>query len=132
MVKILPDHRGIVYSDGKRNKSILTFLTPDLKKNYDLSFSTTPVNFHEKDDTLYLTTAGNGVFPNDLPAGSLQKIFKTKRGQPYNTASVMISKMQRPVHMAYGDLNNDGLEDIVACEYGDLTGKLVWYENDGP
>lgn len=33
--------------------------------------------------------------------------------------------------MAYGDLNNDGLEDIVACEYGDLTGKLVWYENKG-
>lgn len=33
--------------------------------------------------------------------------------------------------MAYGDLNNDGKEDIVACEYGDLTGKLVWYENQG-
>src|SRR5687768_14583889 len=131
MVKILPDHRGIVYSDGKRNKSILTFLTPDLKKNYDLSFSTTPVNFYEKDDTLYLTTAGNGVFPNDLPAGSLQKIFKTERGQPYNTANVIISKMQRPVQMAYGDLNNDSLEDIVACEYGDLTGKLAWFENNG-
>ena len=131
MVKILPNHRGIVYSDGKRNKSILTFLTPDLKKNYDLPFSTTPVNFREKDDTLYLTTAGSGVFPNDLPAGSLQKIFKTKRTQTYNTANVIISKMQRPVQMAYGDLNNDGLEDIVACEYGDLTGKLVWYENKG-
>ncbi len=33
--------------------------------------------------------------------------------------------------MAFGDLNNDGKEDIVACEYGDLTGKLVWYENKG-
>lgn len=131
MVKILPDHRGIVYSDGKRNKSILTFLTPELKKNYDLSFSAAPVNFHEKDDTLYLTTAGNGVFPNDIPAGSLHKIFKTGSGQAYNTTDVMISKMQRPVQMAYGDLNNDGLEDIVACEYGDLTGKLVWFENNG-
>ena len=81
MVKILPDHRGIVYSDGKRNKSILTFLTPDLKKNYDLSFSTTPVNFHEKDDTLYLTTAGNGVFPNDLtgwvPSENIQNRTRT-------------------------------------------------------
>ena len=33
--------------------------------------------------------------------------------------------------MEYTDLNNDGLEDIVACEYGNLTGKLVWYENTG-
>jgi hypothetical protein len=131
MVKILPDHRGIVYSDGRRNKSVLTFLTHDLKKNYDLSFSTTPVNYHEKGDTLYLTTAGNGVFPNDIPGGSLQKISKPNLGPKYNTAHVIISEMQRPVHMAYGDLNDDGLEDIVACEYGDLTGKLVWYENNG-
>ena len=33
--------------------------------------------------------------------------------------------------MAYGDLNNDGKDDIIACEYGNLTGKLVWYENQG-
>ena len=33
--------------------------------------------------------------------------------------------------MEYGDLNNDGIEDIVACEYGNLLGKLVWYENMG-
>jgi hypothetical protein len=131
MVKILPDNRGIVYSDGKRNKSILTFLSPELKKNYELSFHTTPVNFREKNDTLFLTTAGNGVFPNDLAAGSLQKIYKTGPIQTYNSANVIISKMQRPVQTAYGDLNNDGLEDIVACEYGDLTGKLVWYENHG-
>jgi hypothetical protein len=130
MVKILPDHRGIVYSDGKRNKSVLTFLTSDLKKDYDVSFTSTPVHFREKDDTLYLTTAGHGVFPNDLPAGSVQKIFKTGTRQ-YTRANVIIGQMQRPVHMAYGDLNNDGLEDIVACEYGDLTGKLVWFKNNG-
>ena len=23
------------------------------------------------------------------------------------------------------------MEDVVACEFGDLTGKLVWYKNDG-
>ncbi len=131
MVKILPDHRGIVYSDGKRNRSILTFLSPDLKTNYELPFSTAPVHFHEKGDTLYLTTVGNGVFPNDLPAGSVHKILKSGATQTYNRSDVIIAQMQRPVQMAYGDLNNDGREDIVACEFGDLTGKLVWYENQG-
>lgn len=131
MVKILPDHRGIVYSDGKRNRSTLTFLTPDLKKNYELPFSTTPIHFHEMGDTIYLTTVGNGVFPNDLPAGSVQKVFKNVPSQTYNRSNAIINQMQRPVHVAYGDLNNDGRDDIVACEFGDLTGKLVWYENQG-
>jgi len=131
MVKILPDRRGIVYSDGKRNRSVLTFLTPELTKDYELFFPTTPVHFREKKDTLYLTTAGTGIFPTDMPAGSLYSVFKTETGQAYSTAAPVISKMQRPVHTAYGDLNNDGLEDIVACEYGDQTGKLAWFKNNG-
>ncbi|MEP6738335.1 MAG: VCBS repeat-containing protein [Chryseolinea sp.] len=131
LVKILPGNRGIVYSDGKLNKSILTFLTSDLQKNYDIPFPTTPISYYEKSDTLYLTMAGNGVFPNDIPAGSLQKISKSKNSKTYDRAKVVLTKMQRPVHMAYGDLDNDGDEDIVACEYGDLTGKLVWFQNMG-
>ena len=131
MVKILSDKRGIVFSDGKRNKSILTFLTKDLQMNYELPFTTTPIHFQENGDTLYLTTVGNGVFPNDLPGGNVHKILKSGPSQKYNRSTGIISQMQRPVQMAYGDLNNDGREDIVACEFGDLTGKLVLYENQG-
>jgi hypothetical protein len=131
LVKILPENRGIVYGDGKREQSILTFLTPELEKSYDLGFSTTPVDLYEKEDTLYLTMAGVGVFPNDLPGGSLQKLSKSGGSTTYNAATQVIGGMQRPVQLAYGDLNGDGLEDIVACEYGDLTGSLVWFENKG-
>ena len=131
MVKILPDQRGIVFSDGKLRQGIVTFLTPELKNNYDLIFSRTPIDFHERNDTLYLSIIGDGVFPNELPAGSLQKVSKTDPKGIYNNAKEIISGMQRPVQLAFGDLNNDGLEDIVACEFGDLTGKLVWFENKG-
>ena len=131
MVKILPDKRGIVFSDGKRNRGVLTFLNPKLEVDHELQFSRTPVDFYEKEDTLYLAIAGDGVFPSDAPAGSIQKITKTGPGEKYNQAKEMISQMQRPVQISYGDLNNDGLEDLVACEYGDLTGNLVWYQNLG-
>lgn len=131
MVKILPDRRGLVFSDGKRGQSVLTFLKPGLELDYELFFNRTPVDFYEKKDTLFLTIAGDGVFPNDLPAGSLQKITKTGNSGRYDNAKEIISGMQRPVQLAFGDLNNDGLEDLVACEYGDLTGKLVWFENQG-
>jgi hypothetical protein len=130
LVKILPS-RGIVYGDGKREQGVLTFLTPQLEKSYDLGFASTPVHLYEKEDSLYLTMSGVGVFPNDLPGGSLQKLSKIGGSTTFNAATQVIGGLQRPVQLAYGDLNGDGLEDIVACEYGDLTGSLVWFENKG-
>ena len=129
MVKILPDKRGLVFSDSKRNNNRLTFLTPSLEKDLDLPFRNTPIYYHEHDVSVYLTTIGKNVFPNDLSDGAVQKFPKADFSKGSATGEMLIPNLQRPVNMAYGDLNNDGLEDIVVCEFGDLTGKLVWYEN---
>ena len=128
MVKIRSANRGVVFSDGKRNINRLTFLTSDLKKDYELSFKKAPIHYYEKSDTVYLTTVGESVFPHDLPQGELHKVFRKEPEQKYNTANLIISNLQRPVFMVYGDLNSDGFEDIVTCEFGSLTGKLVWLE----
>ena len=71
------------------------------------------------------------IFPNDLSHGAIQKIIGSHKKHPIKAENNIISKLQRPVFMAYGDLTNNGLEDIVACEYGDLTGKLTWFEHLG-
>lgn len=131
MVKILPNKRGLVFSDSKRNNNRLTFLTPDLEKKRDLPFGNTPIHYYENADSVYLTTIGKNVYPNDLSDGALQKFGMDLISQNPGAGKVLIKNLQRPVNMAYGDLNDDGLEDVVACEYGDLTGKLVWYENWG-
>ncbi|MCK0136234.1 VCBS repeat-containing protein [Arenibacter sp. S6351L] len=130
MVKILPENRGVVFADSKRNINSLTFLTKDLEKDFVLGLKMAPVHYYERYDTIYLTTAGKNIFPNDVSDGALQKIF-TKGTTDSYTSNEVIPNLQRPVNMAYGDLNNDGLEDVVACEYGNETGKLVWYENNG-
>lgn len=131
MVKILPENKGVVYSDGKHNTNVLTFLTPELKKDFQIGFKTTPIHYYKKSDTLYLTTIGKNAFPHDLPDGALQKVFRSESEQSYDTAEIIIPNLQRPVFMVYGDLNNDGLDDVVACEYGNHTGKLSWFENKG-
>ena len=130
MVKILPGNRGVVFADSKRNINSLTFLNPKLEKDFVLGLKTAPTHYYEKSDTIYLTTAGKNIFPNDVSDGSLQKIFTKGISESY-TSKEVIPNLQRPVSMAYGDLNNDGREDVVACEYGNETGKLVWYENLG-
>lgn len=131
MVKILPDNRGLVYSDGKSRRSILTFLTPELQENYSIPLPSTPVQYHEKSNELYLTTIGKGVFPNDAPDGTFQRLEKNWPEPKYKRGNVVIQNLQRPVCMAFGDLNKDGLEDIVVCEFGNRTGRLSWYVNNG-
>lgn len=131
MVKILPGNRGIVYGDGKSRRNVLTFLSPDLKENYSIPLQSTPVQFDEKSNELYLTTTDNGIFPTDAPWGSVQRWVKNGSQPGYKPGNIIIPDLQRPVCMAYGDLNKDGFEDVVACEFGNQTGQLAWYENNG-
>ncbi|MCF0065261.1 FG-GAP-like repeat-containing protein [Dyadobacter chenwenxiniae] len=131
MVKILPDNRGIVYSDAKGKSNVLTFLKPDLSENYSMRLESTPIDFFEKGEALYLTMIGNGIFPTDARDGALQRLVKNGSEKGFKSGNIAISNLQRPVSMAYGDLNKDGFEDVVACEFGNETGQLAWFENNG-
>ncbi|RRB04433.1 FG-GAP repeat domain-containing protein [Larkinella rosea] len=131
LVKILPDKRGIVFSDGKNRRNILTFLTPKLDENYSIPLESTPIHFYEKSNELWLTTVGKGVFPTDAPNGALQRFVKKGTEPRYQPENQLIPDLKRPVFMTYGDLNKDGREDVVACEFGNQTGQLTWYENNG-
>ncbi len=43
----------------------------------------------------------------------------------------VLAQLQRPVQLLSADLNKDGKNDIIACEFGYLTGALTWMENKG-
>lgn len=129
MVKILPNKQGLAFSDGKGRMSVLTFLSPQLQEIYTMPLETTPIQLQESAGATYLTTIGKGVFPNDATDGVMYQLFKNGLG--YQLSAPLISDLRRPVFMAYGDLNKDGWEDVVACEFGEHAGQLNWYENNG-
>jgi hypothetical protein len=131
LVKILPDNRGIVFADGKARRNVLTFLTPSLKENYSIRLESTPVQFHENAGEMYLTTIGRSVFPSDAPDGAMHHLKKSGSPAHYNIGNIAITGLKRPVSMAYGDLNQDGITDVVACEFGNHTGQVAWYQNNG-
>ncbi len=129
MVKILPGQ--VVFSDGKRNGSSINFLNQQLEHQFDILLPTTPIHYYESQDTIWLTTIGKKMLPSDAPEGAIQKLFSKEPGGVPNAARKVITNLQRPVDVVYEDLNQDGRQDIVVCEFGNLTGKLSWYENLG-
>ncbi|MEM9141969.1 MAG: FG-GAP-like repeat-containing protein [Bacteroidota bacterium] len=131
MVKIRSGHKGLVFSDSKPRGSTLTFLDTDLKKEHALPFRNALIDYREKGDTVYLTAVGRNIFPSNLSNGSVQKVSLDEKDIRKSSKITIISKMQRLADVVYGDLNGDGLEDVLACEFGDLVGKLTWFKNLG-
>jgi hypothetical protein len=43
----------------------------------------------------------------------------------------LFTRLARPVQIVAADLNGDHLIDYVICEFGKLTGELIWMENKG-
>jgi hypothetical protein len=60
--------------------------------------------------------------PSDKAKGTFVKLSQNKKQQ------VLIDKLKRPVQLSYGNLNNDKIEDILICNFGNEAGNLTWYE----
>jgi len=68
--------------------------------------------------------------PNNGKYGSLRKI-NLENGKMKEDTTLKIEQLARPVQLTSVDLNNDGREDYLVCEFGHLTGSLSWMENKG-
>lgn len=76
----------------------------------------------EDDKHLWVTVMGS-FSPTDNPSGLLVKLPK----QGSSGAALELDNLQRPVHSVRADLDADGIQDIVVCEFGKFTGGLNWY-----
>ena len=64
------------------------------------------------------------IHPHDQPMGSLSSFSNLSKDQ-------ILNRLQRPVFALNEDLNGDGENEIVVCEFGDQTGKLSLFVNQG-
>lgn len=83
----------------------------------------TPVWVTEEGDAYWITVMGS-FSPTDAPKGSLLKLPKSGQGG----AQTLIAGLQRPVHHVVGDWNEDGVRDVVVCEFGKWTGGLTLFQ----
>lgn len=94
------------------------------QKAEDLNILGNPVPaFHMEGDQLIVTAIGL-MNPSEQALG---KIFRIQDGQ----RTALAEDLHRPVHTMIRDLNQDGKEEMLVSEFGDLTGKLsLFVEKD--
>jgi len=66
--------------------------------------------------------------PNNGSYGSINQINLKNNEFVSEEKNSILSNLQRPVQFQKIDLNGDNKDDIIVCEFGNLTGALCWYE----
>jgi len=72
-----------------------------------------------------LMTAMGIMDPNDQPKGQILRYASPAH------VSLVADSLKRPVFLEEADFNGDGMNDLVACAFGNYGGELVVLENTG-
>jgi hypothetical protein len=64
--------------------------------------------------------------PNDQPKGEIIALHEAD-----HTKHQLIDSLKRPVYFEIVDLDQDGLEDMVVCAFGNYAGALIAFKNLG-
>ena len=110
---------------GDFERSSLTVFDGTGRVTQELTTPHAPIALRRHRRELWVTDIGS-VFPSDLPAGNLL-VFR-EEGTGYGSYEMRLTDLQRPTHTTYGDVNRDGIEDLVVSEFGHRAGRLMWYE----
>ncbi len=89
---------------------------PQSVKDSVLSFSSPLVSYHKKGDEMFFTEIGF-MNPSEKPLGLTYK-------KHLGITDTLVKELHRPVYTEIADLNSDGIDEIIICEFGNLTGEL--------
>lgn len=127
-IKYNTDLNQMYVADVKADYSTINILNNQLESISTLALPSPISHISFRSDTILATLMG-GFMPTDNPSGSIVKIFKKPGEKEYKGFTTLLKNLQRPAAVAYQDFNEDDLEDIVVCEYGNHTGKLSLFLN---
>lgn len=88
-----------------------------------LQVNTPAISYHQKEEALYVTEIGY-MNPSEVPLGLLYRMLPGR-------TDTLARKLHRPVYTEVADLNDDGLDEILICEFGNLTGELSMLVQSG-
>lgn len=126
LIEVGPKGR-IFLGDSKSDISTLNVLGDSLQLIDSYAVGSAPSSLRISDGEYWVTLIGS-VPPTDAPSGSFVRIDPDGGHDGTGSLRTLVEDLRRPVHASYGDLNRDGLKDVVISEFGWRTGELAWHE----
>lgn len=123
----VPDHRLIIYDAEKK---FIYILNKNLEK-IDSIPAKSPVADIEIHKNEWFECNIGVLNPHNGKYGKVQYIQIEKNGRLKEDTIALFDKLARPVQVTTADLNQDGRQDFIVCEFGYLQGSLSWMENLG-
>lgn len=117
----------IFLGDTKRDFSTLEIFDGRGNPLQTVGMESAPSHVRVRGDSVDVLLMGK-VLPTDNPGGMLRTMFRAPGASDYTGAVRLLDGIFRPVHVSYADLSGDGREDLVVSEFGNLVGRLGWYE----
>ena len=128
LVKIDTGKSLIYLGDTKADYSTVNILSAQGDLIQSVAVQSAPSQIiPTRDDVLHVLTMGR-MLPTDIATGKLLRIFKRPMETTYQSFTTTLDKLQRPVHTTFADLNQDGVDDVVVCAFGNYTGRFAWYD----
>ena len=84
--------------------------------DFSIGFNSPVISYLKKESGLYVTEIGY-MNPSEIPLGMIHKING-------NSIDTLARQLHRPVFAEVADINKDGENEILICEFGNLTGEL--------
>ncbi len=124
LVRIDPARRRIYVSDATFGASTLAQLDGEGRTVATWPTPSPVSDAQLRGDTLAVLLTGK-LNPSDAPGGSVALVPGVGPGA---TPVWRADSLRRPVHASWADLSGDGVDDVVVSEFGNLMGRLAWYE----
>jgi len=119
---------GLGYDSSTKTLWIGNYYKQVFTWKYDIGVTKTiatespVVDFNFYKGNTYFTEVGK-LYPTELSLGTYAKYSDT-------SVSAVLSALHRPVNSKIEDLNNDGVPEIVVCNFGNKTGSLSLFKKN--
>ena len=128
LTRINDEHGGLLLGNIKDQS--LTILDKNLERTGSYGGQDIVVDVLVKEDSIILLEIGDlmGGFIG-IGKGSLQ--IKAISNGSLTRLNTVVDRLHRPVSFEFADLNQNGSNELIVCNFGDVTGNVSLFQADG-
>ena len=128
LVAIDEGSKQLYHDDGLLGK--LFVYDSQLKPKDSIHTGSMIVDLKKIDNEIFLCDIGV-INPNDGRSGKIWLWQRKLKNRKADSLILVADSLRRPVQIVSADLNQDGMKDLIVCEFGNLLGEFCWLENNG-